>query len=543
MNIYKKYCIETFDKSGNIQNLELKFKEDFNFAYDVLDEIAIKNPHKQAIVWCNTLGEEKTFTFEELSKESNKYANVLKNANISKGDRVLVILKRHYEYWLVAMALHKLGAVMIPATHMLTPKDIVHRIKSARVRAIITTSQNNVTDKVKEALKYIDKKEQPIKLWTVRDDVEQFNNLSSLAEKESDLFDRVYTRATDPLYIYFTSGTTGNPKGVIHNHTYPLTHIVTAKYWHRVRENGLHFTVAETGWAKASWGKMYGQWMLGCAVMIYDFDNFDPKQMINIINKYNVTSFCAPPTVYRYMVRKGLSYMPYLEQVTTAGEILSPEISRKFYEKTGLKIREGYGQTETSLLIGDFSLTDIPSGSMGKPSPFYNIKIYNDENKEASDGEVGEIVILPNKNNLGIFAEYLDNKEQYNHVWRDGVYHTGDSAYRDKEGFYWFYGRFDDVIKTGGYRVGPYEIENVLMEHKDVLECSVVGVADELRGSVIKAFVVLVDGVEGDKTLEKEIKDYTNNKLAEYKWIKSIELVEEMPKTISGKIKKTILRR
>lgn len=344
--------------------------------------------------------------------------------------------------------------------------------------------------------------------------------------------------------LYFTSGTTGYPKGVIHEHSYPLAHIVTAKYWHQAEDNGLHFTVAETGWAKASWGKIYGQWLVGSAVMVYDFDNFEPKQLTAVINRYGVTSFCAPPTVYRYLVRKGIPDMPPLKHATTAGEMLAPEVFHKFTERTGLQLCEGYGQTETTLLMANFKGYEAVEGSMGTPSPFYNIELRGKNGKPVDTYEIGEVVIVPEKagKQPGVFAAYLDNEEQYSYVWRDGVYHTGDAAYMDENGRYWFHGRFDDIIKTGGFRVGPYEVENVLMEHPAVVECSVIGVPDALRGQSIKAVIVLGAGYEPSQELELEIKNFCNQKLAEYKWIRIIEFVTEMPKTISGKIQKTVLR-
>ena len=374
---------------------------------------------------------------------------------------------------------------------------------------------------------------------------EGFENITEAMEKASDNWERIPTLATDPMMLYFTSGTTGEPKGVIHEHTYPLAHIVTAKYWQQAEDNGLHFTVAETGWAKASWGKIYGQWLIGSAVMVYDFDNFDPKQLVTVINRYGVTSFCAPPTVYRYLVRKGIPAMPTLKHASTAGEMLAAEVFRKFTEATGLPLCEGYGQTETTLLMANFKGYEAVAGSMGIPSPFYNIELRSRGNKPVKPGQIGEVVIIPPEDGHqpGIFTAYLDNKQQYDYVWRDGVYHTGDAAYMDEKGRYWFHGRFDDIIKTGGFRVGPYEVENVLMEHPAVVECSVIGVPDKLRGQAIKAVVVLGGGYSDSRELELEIKEFCNRKLAEYKWIRLIEVVEQMPKTISGKIRKNELRK
>ncbi len=541
MSVYKQFCHESFDEQGNLKNITLDYPDNFNFGYDVVDEIARQTPNKRALVWCNVEGEEHIFTFDQIRAYSNRMANVFRSAGIQRGDRVMLILKRHYEYWFAAVALHKLGAVMIPATHMLTVKDFVYRIKASKVKAIVCTAQNQVPQKLTSALAQTN--ERP-KLWTVQADIEGFENMTTAMEQVSEELERLPTLATDPLVLYFTSGTSGDPKGVIHDHSYPLAHIVTAKYWHQAEEDGLHFTVAETGWAKASWGKLYGQWLIGCAVMVYDFDNFEPKQLVHIINRYGVTSFCAPPTVYRYLVRKGIDNMPSLKHASTAGEMLAPEIFRKFTERTGLPLCEGYGQTETTLLMANLKGNEAVAGSMGTPSPFYHIELRGKDGKSVGVGEIGEVVVVPQENGKqpGVFIGYLDNQEQYQYVWRDGVYHTGDAAYMDENGRYWFHGRFDDIIKTGGFRVGPYEVENVLMEHPAVVECSVVGVPDTLRGQAIKAVIVLGQGYSPSRELELEIKDFCNQKLAEYKWIRIIEFVDEMPKTISGKIRKTVLR-
>ncbi len=541
MSIYKQYCNEIVDENGRLKKITLDYPDNFNFGYDVVDKIANEIPDKRALVWCNVEGEEHFFSFADIKKYSNQMANVFRNAGIGHGDRVMLILKRHYEYWFAAVALHKLGAVMIPATHMLTVSDFVYRIKSSKVKAIVCTTQNEVPDKITAALKEAD---MTAKLWCVQKDAEGFENLTKTMKAASAEFEREPTFATDPMMLYFTSGTTGYPKGVIHEHSYPLAHIVTAKYWQQAEDNGLHFTVAETGWAKASWGKMYGQWLVGSAVMVYDFDNFEPKQLCAVINRYGVTSFCAPPTVYRYLVRKGIPDMPTLKHATTAGEMLAPEVFRKFTERTGLPLCEGYGQTETTLLMANLKGHEAVEGSMGTPSPFYNIELRGKNGLPVRVGEIGEVVIVPEKEGKqpGVFTAYLDNEEQYRYVWRDGVYHTGDAAYMDENGRYWFHGRFDDIIKTGGFRVGPYEVENVLMEHPAVVECSVIGVPDSLRGQAIKAVIVLGAGYEPSQELELEIKNFCNQKLAEYKWIRLIEFANEMPKTISGKIQKTVLR-
>lgn len=541
MSIYQKFCTELIGENGNLEKITLHYPDNFNFGYDVVDAIADETPEKRALVWCNTENEEHIFTFGDIKKYSNQMANVLADEGIGRGDMVMLVLKRHYEYWFAAIALHKLGAVMIPATHMLTVSDFVYRIRAAKVKAIICTSQNEVPQKISAALK---QSGTDAKLFCVQADVDGFVNLTKAMDGAPTSFSRVQTDVTDPMMLYFTSGTTGYPKGVIHDHSYPLAHIVTAKYWHQAEDGGLHFTVAETGWAKASWGKLYGQWLVESAVMVYDFDNFDPKQLTNIINHYGVTSFCAPPTVYRYLVRKGIPDMPTLKHATTAGEMLAPEVFRKFTERTGLPLCEGYGQTETTLLLANFKGNDPVPGSMGVASPFYHIELQNKHGEPVATGEIGEVVIVPQKEGrqTGVFTAYLDNDEQYQYVWRGGVYHTGDAAYQDENGVYWFHGRFDDIIKTGGFRVGPYEVENVLMEHPAVVECSVIGVPDESRGQAIKAVIVLGQGYVPSNKLALEIKEFCNRKLAEYKWIRIVEFVDEMPKTISGKIRKNIQR-
>ena len=540
MSIYKRFCQETVGENGILTDISLHYPENFNFAYDVVDAIAAETPEKRAMVWCNAENEERFFTFSDIKEQSDRMANAFRAAGLKQGDRVMLVLKRHYEYWFAVLALHKLGVTAIPATHMLTVSDYVYRLRMAKVNAIVCTPYGDTAEKLRSA---VEEAEADSILWTVRKNIKGFRNLTEEAAAAPSSLERISTKVTDPMLLYFTSGTTGYPKGVIHDFSYPLAHIVTAKYWQQAEDNGLHFTVAETGWAKASWGKLYGQWLVGSAVMVFDFDNFDPKQLCTVINRYGVTSFCAPPTVYRYLVRKGIPDMPSLRHASTAGEILAPEVFRKFQLRTGLALCEGYGQTETTLLMANFKGMQPVEGSMGTISPLYRIELRDKAGNPVPDGEIGEVVILPPESGkqIGVFSGYLDHESQYRQVWRGGVYHTGDAAYRDSDGRYWFHGRFDDIIKTGGYRVGPYEVENVLMEHPAVVECSVIGVPDKLRGQAIKAFIVLGNR-QPSPELEKEIKDFCNARLAEYKWVRLIEFVSEMPKTISGKIRKTELR-
>ena len=541
MSIYQNYCSETFDAQGRLNHISLHYPDDFNFGYDVVDAVAQTEPDKRALVWCNTENESHTFSFAEISRFSNQAANVFLQSGIGRGDHVMVALERRYEYWFVAIALHKIGAVMIPVTHMLTEEDIIYRLRCAKVAAIVCTPNDGVLQRMRNAT---ERERSACKRWTIQAEAEGFDNLTAAMTAAPDTLQRVKTGVSDPMLMYFTSGTTGHPKGVVHDFAYPLAHIVTAKYWQQAEDDGLHFTVAETGWAKASWGRLYGQWLVGSAVMVFDFDNFDPKQLTTIINRYGVTSFCAPPTVYRYLVRKGMSDMPSLRQAVTAGELLNPEVFRRFTERTGLPLREGYGQTETVLLTANFKGDKPVPGSMGKPSPLYDIRLMRKDGTLAQVGEIGELVIVPPENGKlpGVFTRYLEADAQYQHVWRNGVYHTGDAVWQDENGYFWFHGRFDDIIKTGGFRVGPFEVENVLMEHPAVLECSVVGVPDPLRGQSIKAVIVLASGYAPGRELEKEIREFCNGKLAEYKWVRIVEFVDAMPKTISGKIRKVELR-
>ena len=427
MSIYQKFSKEILDEKGNLQKLTLEYPDDFNFGYDVVDAIADEAPEKTALVWCNTENEEHIFSFSDVKKYSNRMANVFRGAGLKRGDRVMLVLKRHYEYWFAVIALHKLGVTAIPATHMLTVSDYVYRIRMSKVDAIVSTPQNDVPEKLLAAVKEAGAE---CILWSVQKDAAGFRNLTVEMESADDTLARQETAVTDPMLMYFTSGTTGYPKGVIHDFSYPLAHIVTAKYWQQAEDGGLHFTVAETGWAKASWGKIYGQWLVESAVMVYDFDNFEPKQLCAIINRYGVTSFCAPPTVYRYLVRKGIPDMPTLKHASTAGEMLAPEVFRKFTERTGLQLCEGYGQTETTLLMANFKGSDPVQGSMGTISPFYHIELQGKDGKSVGVGEIGEVVIVPPEQGrqAGVFCGYLDNEAQFDHVWRGGVYHTGDAA-------------------------------------------------------------------------------------------------------------------
>ena len=544
MKLCDNYVIETYDDNGVIAGVEFDYPDNYNFGYDVVDEMGRLAPDQRAVVWFNVDKEERTFTFGDISRLSSKAANVFRNHGIGRGDKVLVILKRNYEYWYVAPALEKLGAVIIPATNLLNVEDLKYRINAANIKAMVGTPDGDTID---DMLKAAAECPQVEKIFAVRKNVEGTVDFTAEMETASEEFERIETRVTDEMILYFTSGTTGYPKAVIHDHTYSLSHIITAKYWQNVQEDGLHFTIAETGWGKASWGKIYGQWLCGCAVMVYDMHRFTPKSLLRVMEKYKVTSFCAPPTVYRYFVKYGMDKVDLssLQHLTTAGEALNPEVFDKVLEQTGLKLMEGFGQTETTLMLANFDGMEPKPGSMGIPSPLYNVKVVDADGKQVPSGQVGEIVVIPEDRHAyqqGIFMGYCDNDELYEEAWRGGMYHTGDTASVDEDGYFWYVGRVDDLIKTRGYRVGPFEIENVIMEHPAVLECAVTGVPHEDRGQVIKATIVLAEGYDDSPELEHDIVHQANSKLASYKWIHVVEFVSEMPKTISGKIRRVEIR-
>jgi acetyl-CoA synthetase len=544
MQLYQNYCTETLDETGVLTHFSLHYPENYNFGYDVVDEMARLAPNQRAMEWRDPHGNHRTFTFGEISRLSNQAANVLRAGGVQKGDRVLVILKRNYEYWYVAPALHKLGAVIIPATHMLTVDDLTYRIRTAGITAAVATPDGHT---VADLLTAQAQCPELNTIFAVRQTVPGTVDFTAQMEHASTQLERVNTLAQEPMLLYFTSGTTGYPKAVMHDHTYTLAHIITARHWQNVQENGLHLTVAETGWGKASWGKIYGQWLCGCGVMVYDFDAFSPAGLLSLMEQEQVTSFCAPPTVYRYFVKYGMNKfdLSHLKHITTAGEALNPEVFRKVEEQTGLKLMEGFGQTESVLMLANLAGTTSRPGSMGKPTPLYHTAVIDSEGNPVPQGQVGELVVIPPEegHQHGIFMGYCGDEALYETVWRGGVYHTGDTCWVDEDGYYWYVGRVDDLIKTRGFRVGPFEVENVLMEHPAVLECAVIGVPDEQRGQIIKATVVLADGYEPTKALNREIRRFANEKMASYKWISILELVTELPKTISGKVRRVELRK
>lgn len=542
--IYKDYCTEEFDDKGMLTGFSLKCPDDFNYAYDVVDRIASEEPEKTAMVWCDIHGNERVFSFGEMSELSCKAANYFISRGIRRGDRVMLILKRHYEYWYTILALHRIGAVAIPATYMLTEKDIVYRVNNASIRAVVCADDENIIKHIKSSVGQCPSLEQ---LYTVRCDYPGFDRLDSGMEKMSEVCPRIKNKTTDPFIMYFTSGTTGYPKAVIHDYSYPLSHICTAVHWQNVVDGGLHLTVADTGWGKASWGKIYGQWLAGSAVMVYDFEKFDADGLMNVISKYHVTTFCAPPTIYRFLVKNGLEKydLSSLVYATTAGEALNYEIMKKFEEVTHIKLMEGYGQTETVLIIANLYGSSPRAGALGKPTPMFDIKIVDTDGNELPAGEVGEIVVKPCKNGrqYGIFSGYDNDDKLYEYAWRGGVYHTGDTAYADEDGYIWYVGRIDDIIKSSGYRIGPFEIESVLIAHPAVLECAVTGVPDPDRGCVVKATVVLRDGYEPSDALAKELQTFVKDATAPYKYPRIVSFVSELPKTISGKIRHAEIRK
>lgn len=527
-------------------NFKITIPDNFNFAFDVVDEIARKSPSKIAMVWCDDKGAEAVFTFAQMKSYSDKAANFFKSTGIMKGDRVMLILKRRFEFWFCTLALNKLGAVTIPATHLLTTKDIVYRNNAAGIKMIVCVDEPEVVHHIEEA---IPDSPSVKHLAMLGNDRSGWLNFTSNLDQASDNFIRpTGSQATinnDTMLLYFTSGTTGMPKMVSHTFSYPLGHILTAKYWQNVQDGGLHFTVADTGWAKSAWGKLYGQWLAGSAVMTYDYDKFVAKNLIGIIEKYKVTTFCAPPTIYRFMVKENLRdyNLSHLKYCVVAGEPLNPEVFKQFYEATGIKLMEGYGQTECTVAMATYPWIEPKPGSMGKPSPGYHIDLLNDEGKSCEVGEEGQIVFYTDKEKpVGIFSGYYRDEALTKKVWNNETYYTGDIAWRDEDGYYWFVGRADDVIKSSGYRIGPFEVESALIEHPAVLECAITAVPDPDRGQIVKATVVLTKNYTASDDLAHELQEHVKKVTAPYKYPRIVEFVTELPKTISGKIRRVQIR-
>jgi acetyl-CoA synthetase len=530
-----------------VKNFKIKVPENFNFGFDVVDEMAKKAPSQPALVWCDDNGGQASFNFADMKEQSNRAANALAGLGIKKGDVVMLILKRRYEFWFLSTALHKIGAICIPATHLLTVKDVVYRANAANIKMIITVAEAAVMDCVDAAQK--DSPSLKIKA-AIGNDRAGWENICTIMEKSGRDFSRPTgnnaSKNGDIFLIYFTSGTTGMPKMVWHNFTYPLGHIITAKYWQNVQAGGIHFTVADTGWAKAAWGKIYGQWICGSAVMVYDYDKFVPKKLLDVIVKHRVTTFCAPPTIYRYLIKEDLSGYDFsaLKYCVTAGEPLNPEVYHQFLKMTGLKLMEGFGQTETVVVVAAYPWIEPKPGSMGKPTPGYEIDLVDDQGKPCEAGEEGQIIIRTQKHKpLGMFDGYYKDEKLTKKAWHDNMYYTGDVAFRDEEGYYWFVGRSDDCFKSSGYRIGPFEIESALLEHPAVLECAITAEPDEARGLIVKATVVLTKNYTATDELVKTLQEHVKKVTAPYKYPRIIEFVKELPKTVSGKIRRVEIRK
>lgn len=544
MAFYHRFVQEQLSPQGALVDFALNVPEHFNFGYDVVDEIARETPNKRALVWCNARHEERFFDFQELSQLSTQAANVFAAYGIRKGDRVMLLLKRHYEYWYALVGLHKLGAVAIPATNLLSAPDLAYRINAVQVAAVVTTPEDGTPD----ALLQIRPQCPSLRhMFIVREPRAGFEDFTAACAGASPRMDRVETDVRDPMLLYFTSGTTAQPKAVLHDFSYPLAHIITARYWQNVREDGLHLSISDTGWGKASWGKIYGQWLCGCAVMVYDYDQFSPRAITHVIRKYGVNTFCAPPTVFRYLIRQHISREDFgqVSHITTAGEALNPEVAKQFESMTGLHIHEGFGQTESVLILGNL-VGDSPraEGSIGRASPLYQVAVHNSDGTPTPDGEVGELVILKREDRpqYGIFMGYGGSALDGSTVWQDGVYHTHDLVTRDPDGYFHYVSRTDDVIKSCGYRVSPFEVESVLMEHPAVMECAVTGIPDPGRGYSLKASIVLSPGFSADDALKKELSRYCRDNLAVYKRPRSIVFADQLPKTVSGKIRRAEIR-
>lgn len=547
MRIYEKFSTTGFTSYEDFaKNFKTLVPENFNFGFDVVDELAKEKPEKRALLWTNDADEEKIFTFSDISRLSNQAANFFKNAGIKKGDKVMLILKRHYEFWIAIIGLHKLGAIAIPATHLLTKKDIVYRNNAADVKMIVCTKDGELKEHVEDSeaesptleKKVIvgEKREGWLEFWT---EMEKCGQEFPRPQGEE------ATHNDDIMLLYFTSGTTGMPKMVAHNFVYPLGHIVTAVYWHNADPEGLHLTVADTGWAKSAWGKLYGQWLAETCIFVYDMDKFVPDRLLKKIEQYRVTTFCAPPTIYRYFIKEDLSKydLSSLKYATIAGEPLNPEVYYQFMEATGLKLMEIYGQTELTVTIGNFIWMEPRPGSMGKPNAMYDLDIVDENGDSCAPGETGEIVVYTDKEvPTGMFLGYYRDKERTQSVWNYGVYHTGDVAWKDEDGYFWYVGRADDVIKSSGYRIGPFEVESALMEHPAVLETAITGVPHPERGQIVKATIVLAEGYEPTEELKRELQNHVKKTTAPYKYPREIEFVTELPKTISGKIRRVELR-
>lgn len=555
MALYEKFIGRSRDDFSTLEDLMRNYKvtspDNFNYGFDVVDELARQTPDALAMLWVSKYGEERRFTFRDIALLSSKAANAFRSLGIRKGDAVLLVLKRSYQFWYALIGLHKLGAIAVPATHLLMAKDYVYRCNAGNIKMILANGEGEITRHVDEAMPEC--RTAQIKACIGCGGREGWLDFDELVQRQSDSFPRPEgeeaTVATDRMLMFFSSGTTGYPKMVWHNFNYPLGHILTGCFWHRVREGGLHFTISDTGWGKALWGKVYGQWMGGSAVFVYDFERFHAQDILQKMQDYRVTTFCAPPTMYRYMIKEDLEKydLRSLTHCTTAGEALNPEVYSQWYKKTGLKIFEGFGQTETTLCCWTvFPWVQPRLGSMGLPAPGWRLAILDPDGNECAPGVTGEICVRTDEAGggapFGLFGGYFRDEQMTREQWYDGFYHTGDTAYKDELGFLWYVGRVDDVIKSSGYRIGPFEVESAIMEHPAVLECAVTGVPDPDRGFAVKATIVLARGYAPSAELTKEIQNHVKRVTAPYKYPRVVEYVEDLPKTISGKIRRVEIR-
>ena len=540
-NINLRYVEETYDDNKVLTSYKLKYPDSYNFGYDVVDDIAKNDPDRIALVWCNPRNEERIYTFSDMKKLSDKTANYLKSLGIGKGDKVIVILKRHYQFWYTAVALHKLGAIMVPVTFMITAHDAEYRINAASVKAVICTAEGQAAQSVDDVLSKCPS-------LTIRSMVyghkEGWDDFDKGVEQADESFEKVETHVKEPLLMYFSSGTSGYPKMVLHNHAYSLAHLFTAKHWHNVNPDGLHLTIADTGWGKAVWGKLYGQWLMEAGVFAFDYDKFDASEILSLIPKYKITTLCCPPTMFRYFIKEGLEKfdLSTLTYATTAGEALNPDVFETWYKVTGLKLMEGFGQTETTLTVCNIVNMIPKPGSIGKPSLQYEVDLLDPEGNICPTGVTGEICIKTNPYPDGLMDCYYRNQEMTDCAIFNAYYHTGDTAWKDEDGYFWYVGRNDDIIKSSGYRIGPFEIESVLNSHPKVLESAVTGVPDEIRGQVVKATIVLAKDQNPSDELVKELQDYVKHETAPYKYPRIIEFVDQLPKTIDGKIRRSAIR-
>ncbi|MDD7301602.1 MAG: AMP-binding protein [Eubacteriales bacterium] len=546
--VWESFIDTSLDENGVLKEIHFHNEDKFNFAFDVVDALAEKCPDKLAMLHLDAEKHERRFTFRDMSRYSSMTANYFKSLGIGKGDRVMVVLKRHYHFWFTILALHKLGAIIIPATNLLVEHDFEYRFNAAGVKAIVCSADGDIAHQVDLAAPRCETlKTKILACQNTEKHIDGWHDFNSEFKDFPDVYKRTASSACgdDPMLMFFTSGTTGYPKIAAHSHKYALGHFITAKYWHNVDPDGIHFTISDTGWGKALWGKLYGQWLCEAAVFTYDFNKFDAHDILPLFAKYGITTFCAPPTMYRFFIKEDLSKydLSSIKYATVAGEALNPEVYQQFLNATGVKLMEGFGQTETTLSVANLVGMTPKPGSMGKPSPLYHVEILNPEGKPVAVGETGEICIDTRESvPCGLFLGYYRNEEKTKEAWHDGWYHTGDTAWKDEDGYFWYVGRIDDLIKSSGYRIGPFEIESVIMELPYVLECAVTAAPDPIRGQVVKATIVLVKGKEKSDELKKEIQNYVKTHTAPYKYPRIVEFIDELPKTISGKIRRVELR-